>query len=753
MAIQPNVIQRIYDDTICYERGPFEPVIEEGNNISTNGHAPTASNNLQNVPEYDEEVLTYTGHEAVLKKIYAGKDGRQIVDATTVFPNSIHAKIVINFEENPAGGTGSLVGPHHVLTCAHNISHPKAGFAKDLFVYPARNKKAAPFDRARVTQVFLFDTWEKTRNKAFDIALLVLDKSIGLSTGWGGMVSRSSDKDPLFDERFSITGYPSDKGGGYEMWTMEHTIDTVSPDVFRYDHDTSPGQSGSAIWTQKDGQVKIVGVHTLGPDSNRDKNSGVRITQHQISQLLIENIRNTFIIKPPVAPQAENKKRKIETMLEKPKTIDAAGERVFEMYIKIVESSESKDVKTAVEGLGKIAMMETALSQKALESLIHVSCNPLRDMSARRKAIEYLKQIGLVYKNPKAITPLSKLVIDTSLDNVARYDVAEALIDLTRNNVIAALPNEVTVTLAGIIGDRSPNNYYHIRYRSLQELEKIVKNGNLIFEDAPNDILELAKDIPTSDSQAGLIIATTLEEIVKSGSAASKKALIVLTSIINGSTFKRDLRSRAAAALGNITQAGAVWSQEAFAVLKAAVADDSIEMSIREEIIQYYMGKIVKADIGVSLEARTFLLEVIKDTSYSTSMHLLALEELVGVIKKEDDWSQIVIGALVEIIDCNTFNDTGPHRKAIELLGKILEKRITVPQKVPSAIFKIVKDSELQNYEIDPIIQALSIMTRLGDETSEKAMKALEAMAYGSLFNDTVRYLASKQLERIVLPV
>lgn len=126
---------------------------------------------------------------------------------TTTWPHSIHAHLNIVLDGDDYGGSGVMVGPHHLLTCGHNVYHfNKNKFFEEISVYIALDGEAAPFDKVKATKSYVFKSWKDRGDQQFDMALLILDQSIGYDTGWGGLLSTSDEE--LAQEKVNITGYP-----------------------------------------------------------------------------------------------------------------------------------------------------------------------------------------------------------------------------------------------------------------------------------------------------------------------------------------------------------------------------------------------------------------------------------------------------------------------------------------------------------------------------------------------------------------
>lgn len=182
-------------------------------------------------PKYEEEY--------VLKKTNV-KDGRTRVTSFANWPYSIFGQLQMKYWGQYYQGSGTLISPCHVLTCAHNIFSDKLKRWADKVTFrPGLNERNAPFHQAEVVKGYVYKEWSTGNEEGYDIALLVLDRAIGKQTVWAGLLCM--DDRSLLMEKPEITGYPGDKGGT-QMWTMFHRFREVSSTTFRYEIDTSPGQ-------------------------------------------------------------------------------------------------------------------------------------------------------------------------------------------------------------------------------------------------------------------------------------------------------------------------------------------------------------------------------------------------------------------------------------------------------------------------------------------------------------------------------
>src|SRR4029079_9991281 len=110
----------------------------------------------QNSLVYSNDALIFR-REAILKRVIPGVDGRIQIFNTAEWPYSIHAHLNMRLNGDEYGGSGSMVGPHHLLTCAHCVyDYDKQKFFDTIAAYPALNGECAPFSKANVTKAYIF---------------------------------------------------------------------------------------------------------------------------------------------------------------------------------------------------------------------------------------------------------------------------------------------------------------------------------------------------------------------------------------------------------------------------------------------------------------------------------------------------------------------------------------------------------------------------------------------------------------------
>ncbi|HCU07166.1 MAG TPA: hypothetical protein DIC42_06295 [Holosporales bacterium] len=212
------------------------------------------------------------------------------------WPFNLIGKLELSFEyDSIAIGTGTLVGPRHVLTCGHNIyDKNKGGMVKSIRFHPARTPDSSPFGFYEVAAFFVepgfLDRTKGNNYKNYDLALLVLstvpvDQNFQ-RLGYAQLAYYPNDDDLKRGlEQFRLTGYPISKDkNGDQMYSMADTIESVSQFLLTYSMTTSCGQSGSPIWHYLRTIPIIVAIHTHGVTGGH--NFGTRITKTILSHIV-----------------------------------------------------------------------------------------------------------------------------------------------------------------------------------------------------------------------------------------------------------------------------------------------------------------------------------------------------------------------------------------------------------------------------------------------------------------------------------
>jgi V8-like Glu-specific endopeptidase len=163
------------------------------------------------------------GEEKSMQRIVPGKDGRQIVTNSEVWPNCVHGRLCTKFEGENFVGSGTLIGPRYVITAAHNIYDKKKRKECDkdsVVFYPGISGKSCPYGMIRVVSWHYPPEYQTEGNE--DYALLILEKDVGKYTGYFGL--RPHNRTDLNNMEFSLYGYPAtmehQNSGDHYLWGM-----------------------------------------------------------------------------------------------------------------------------------------------------------------------------------------------------------------------------------------------------------------------------------------------------------------------------------------------------------------------------------------------------------------------------------------------------------------------------------------------------------------------------------------------------
>jgi V8-like Glu-specific endopeptidase len=180
-------------------------------------------------------------------------------------------------------GTGILIGPYHVLTCAHVIFPPQDQLTKEIIVFPGQN---GPDSHCRVKS----DGWavspayrgNNCNTAGEDYGIIRL--SCPMNPGFVPL--RAFDPTILGGATVSLAGYPwgrSDKArhmyfsrgtitGGVTITSCTGTLAkgdangrivpiTPTTSLIAHDLDTAPSQSGSPMWVVQAGGRFLIALH------------------------------------------------------------------------------------------------------------------------------------------------------------------------------------------------------------------------------------------------------------------------------------------------------------------------------------------------------------------------------------------------------------------------------------------------------------------------------------------------------------
>lgn len=209
-----------------------------------------------------------------------GADDRENVGDTTDWPWRTIGRITAEFPDSEntvlmLRGTGVLIGPRTVLTCAHVLVRSQQ-WANVVTFTPGLNGEKEPYGTYQIVKRQVPQTYWKTEDSDHDLGLMVLSKSIGYTTGY--MTLESMAVASLKKIGLNVAGYPSDIGQSAELYHAFGHTDGVVGNQIRHYADTANGQSGSPAWVYYESNQtrRIVGVH-IG--SAGDHNSAIHINE------------------------------------------------------------------------------------------------------------------------------------------------------------------------------------------------------------------------------------------------------------------------------------------------------------------------------------------------------------------------------------------------------------------------------------------------------------------------------------------
>lgn len=302
---------------------PYRPVKTFFENTKTDNKEENS-----NLVLHAEEIIEIDNSEAVESNeilIIEGNDRRKTIRDTKKWPYCINAKLRIKFpfSTNSFGGSGVLIGPHHILTAGHNVYSNKKfhnkrqikeeeRWATNISVNLGLHMDETPFGTQETVKIYTFKQWTE-RKPGHDMALLILNESVGYETGWAGLACLPDSI--LQEKKAIIAGYPGD-GKNEEkfkvMRKMSGNINEYEQEKLIYEIDTSGGQSGSGIWIKKRDMPYVIGVHVSGDKENRI-NIGTRLSKNKYKQLIALISKNYKILGSEESLEKNNtdsKKRK-----------------------------------------------------------------------------------------------------------------------------------------------------------------------------------------------------------------------------------------------------------------------------------------------------------------------------------------------------------------------------------------------------------------------------------------------------------
>jgi len=158
------------------------------------------------------------------------------------------------------GCTAALIGNRVLITAAHCVWDRETNSWGSFPTFAAgQDGSYKPYGEARVTRMTIPAGYQTCRTssscRAHDWAVLVLRESDELNVGYFGF---STSKDGTLN----LAGYPQSKNR--EMWYDNCPLHADMGKWIKHRCDTEPGNSGSGIYTIRDGSRYVVAIHGGG---------------------------------------------------------------------------------------------------------------------------------------------------------------------------------------------------------------------------------------------------------------------------------------------------------------------------------------------------------------------------------------------------------------------------------------------------------------------------------------------------------
>jgi V8-like Glu-specific endopeptidase len=246
------------------EAAPAAPAKTPGHEGAATSEVSRSREHLVAVGKSDAPIVAY---ESVI-----GEDERVRIVDTDLPPWRMICALRMR---GPSGagaiGTGWFIGPKTVLTAGHCVfsNHFFGGWASSIevipgLVGPGTDPKLRPYGSVTSERLASVDRWIENEDADFDMGCIHLDEAKGDEVGWFALGALSPEE--LTGYRVNVSGYPADRGGGFEQYHAANRVLSVTDRRVFYEVDTYGGQSGAPVWVHEteDSPPLAVAIHAYG---------------------------------------------------------------------------------------------------------------------------------------------------------------------------------------------------------------------------------------------------------------------------------------------------------------------------------------------------------------------------------------------------------------------------------------------------------------------------------------------------------
>jgi hypothetical protein len=192
-----------------------------------------------------DPVISYLSDVSVYDEIeghgftYQGLPKKPLKDSS--WPESAYIRLTALFKDQVYNTNGTVVGPYHVLTGGSFVYNEKA-WADEITV-----SSLITNTKYSASKVYVFEKWVQNNDPQYNMALIVMGKSLAKYTGWLGLLTTSDD---------------SLQGGTIRILGVPHTLQKIEPESFICEPKPARSQNGNTLTARHWKMSFVVGLET-----------------------------------------------------------------------------------------------------------------------------------------------------------------------------------------------------------------------------------------------------------------------------------------------------------------------------------------------------------------------------------------------------------------------------------------------------------------------------------------------------------